>query len=127
VADIVVCCSLERASAAVDAALTAVSQMATSAELQTTLLDSGALPHIIPLLFGYDATHQEDAPQQDSGDNVTRGPSFLGLGVERATVQVSHTRDCVKCASHVHVSLSPLLRCVSQFLYFSVYVCAKSV
>lgn len=87
-ADIVRCCSLERASAAVDAALTAVSQMATSADLQKILLESGALPHIIPLLFAYDATHQEDAAQQGGSDNVTRGPSFLGLGLERSTVQV---------------------------------------
>lgn len=87
VGDIVRCCSLERAAAAVDAALTLVSQMAVNETLQEALLDAGALPHLIPLLFCYDNTFEDEAlPGGES--SLSRGPSFLGLGIERATVQV---------------------------------------
>lgn len=61
--------------------------MAVNQTLQQALLDAGALPHLIPLLFCYDNTFEDETvPGGDAA--LSRGPSFLGLGVERATVQV---------------------------------------
>ncbi|WIA10346.1 hypothetical protein OEZ85_010538 [Tetradesmus obliquus] len=55
-ADIVKCCELSRAPAAVDAALMAICHMAASPALQQLLLEVGALPYLIPLLLEYDVT-----------------------------------------------------------------------
>lgn len=50
------CCALERAPAAVDAALVAICHLAAAAPLQVALLEAGALPYLIPLLLEYDVT-----------------------------------------------------------------------
>jgi len=52
----------------------------------------GVLGHVVPLLLGYDTTHQEGQAGQPAfdfgGNSVERGPAFLGLGVERSNMQV---------------------------------------
>ncbi|WIA30400.1 hypothetical protein OEZ86_000485 [Tetradesmus obliquus] len=60
-ADIVKCCELSRAPAAVDAALMAICHMAASPALQQLLLEVGALPYLIPLLLDYDVTLSPEA------------------------------------------------------------------
>ena len=56
------------------------------------MLKVGVLGHVMPLLFGYDVTHEgadDDAAVAsfDSGA-ARRGPGFLGLAVERSNMQV---------------------------------------
>lgn len=51
----------------------------------------GVLGHVVPLLFGYDATH--DAGSQPDhfdyeGSHKAQGPAFLGLGIQRSNMQV---------------------------------------
>jgi len=59
------------------------------------LLKVGVLGHVMPLLFGYDVTHDDD----EGGNGVVaatdldasasrRGPGFLGLSIERSNMQV---------------------------------------
>ena len=60
-------------------------------ELQEVLLMVGVLGHVVPLLFGYDATH--DAGSQPdhfdyTGTHKAQGPAFLGLGIQRSNMQV---------------------------------------
>lgn len=55
------CCGLERAPAAVDAAVVAICYLAASPALQTTLLECGALSALIPLLLQYDVTLSPEA------------------------------------------------------------------
>jgi hypothetical protein len=58
---------------------------------QALLLKVGVLGHVIPLLFGYDVTHDagEDAAATDLDASVSRrGPGFLGLSIERSNMQV---------------------------------------
>ena len=60
---------------------------------QALLLKVGVLGHVMPLLFGYDVTHDDEG-----GDGVAatdldasasrRGPGFLGLSIERYNMQV---------------------------------------
>lgn len=50
------CCSLERAPAAVDAAIVAICYLAASSKLQHMLLECGALAALVPLLLQYDVT-----------------------------------------------------------------------
>lgn len=51
----------------------------------------GALGHIVPLLFGFDATH-DSGGQPDhfdySGSQKAQGPAFLRLGIQRKNMQV---------------------------------------
>ena len=65
--------------------------MAACALVQELLLRVGALGHIVPLLFGYDATH-DSGSQPDhfdySGSQKAQGPAFLGLGIQRSNMQV---------------------------------------
>lgn len=60
--------------------------------LQELLLRVGALGHIVPLLFGYDATH-DSSSQPDhfdyTGAQKAQGPAFLGLGIQRSNMQVA--------------------------------------
>jgi hypothetical protein len=73
----------------------------------------GVIPHVLPLLFAYDATAEADDGQQDgstavaeaaatAGEGATaaaeeRGPKFLGLGIVRSNMQVRHPcgTDCM--------------------------------
>jgi hypothetical protein len=93
VSDIVKCCMLERAVAAVDAALQCIAQMSADASLQALLLRCGALPHTIPLLLRFDASHEDGAPGgaaavlDAGGREALRGPAFLGLGIVRDNMQ----------------------------------------
>lgn len=52
----------------------------------------GVLGHVMPLLFGYDVTHQEadDDVAAASLDHsaAQRGPAFLGMSIERSNMQV---------------------------------------
>ncbi|KAK9809260.1 hypothetical protein WJX72_012293 [[Myrmecia] bisecta] len=99
VADIIKCCSLERSASAADAALQCIIQMAASPALQRLLLQTGVLGHVVPLLFGYDTTHEEGTAQQAqqaeqpvfdfAGAERRHGPGFLGLGIERANMQAA--------------------------------------
>lgn len=50
------CCALNRAPAAVDAALVAICHLSASSHLQHMLLEVGALPYLVPLLLEYDVT-----------------------------------------------------------------------
>ncbi|KAF8069423.1 GRV2 [Scenedesmus sp. PABB004] len=61
VADIVKCCGLQRAPAAVDAALVAICHLAAAPALQEALLEVGVLPHVVPLLLEYDVTLSAEA------------------------------------------------------------------
>ena len=59
---------------------------------QELLLRVGVLGHIVPLLFGYDATHDSDAQPDHfdySGSQKAQGPAFLGLGIQRSNMQVT--------------------------------------
>lgn len=75
----------------------------------------GVLGHVVPLLFGYDATH--DAGSQPdhfdyTGTHKAQGPAFLGLGIQRSNMQVwslncplleGHlTHDCLGCGGDCH-------------------------
>lgn len=59
--------------------------------MQELLLRVGVLGHLVPLLFGYDATH-DSGSQPDyfdySGAQKAQGPAFLGLGIQRSNMQV---------------------------------------
>ena len=66
---------------------------------QELLLRVGVLGHIVPLLFGYDATHDSGAQPDHfdySGTHQAQGPAFLGLGIQRSNMQV--TADCCSTA-----------------------------
>jgi DnaJ family protein C protein 13 len=52
---------LERAPAAVDAALVALAYLAASPVLQAALLESNVLPYLVPLLLQYDVTLSPEA------------------------------------------------------------------
>lgn len=60
--------------------------------LQELMQKVGVLGHVMPLLFGYDVTHQEaddDAAAASLDHSATqRGPAFLGLSIERSNMQV---------------------------------------
>lgn len=72
---------------------------------QELMLKVGVMGYVVPLLFGFDATHEGDlgAPSADASAvaalaaagsaeaNPSRdtGPAFLGLGTERSNMQVS--------------------------------------
>ncbi|GAB4814092.1 hypothetical protein N2152v2_001138 [Parachlorella kessleri] len=95
VADIVWCCGLERAAAAVDGALLAIIQMSQTPELQGLLLRSGVLGWVVPLLLAFDTTHDEGEgggglpPALDIGQGGRSVPDFLGLGVDRPNMQAA--------------------------------------
>lgn len=55
------CCGLERAPAAVDAAIVAICYLGASPKLQHMLLESGALAVLVPLLLQYDVTLSPEA------------------------------------------------------------------
>ena len=77
---------------------------------QALLLKVGVLGHVMPLLFGYDVTHDDEG-----GDGVAatdldasasrRGPGFLGLSIERSNMQVQ------PCATLRPSSSEPLAPC----------------
>ncbi|KAL0042756.1 hypothetical protein WJX79_009797 [Trebouxia sp. C0005] len=101
VRDVVGCCSLERAPAAVDAALQCIIQMTTAPALQELLLRVGVLGHVVPLLFGYDATH--DAGSQPdhfdyTGSHKAQGPAFLGLAIQRSNMQAARNHHAMLAA-----------------------------
>lgn len=61
---------------------------------QELLLQQGVLGHVIPLLLGFDTTHEEGnhggQPAFDLAESSqARGPAFLGLGIERTNMQVA--------------------------------------
>lgn len=110
-------CALTRAPSATDAALQCVVQFSRSAALQQALLRRGALGYLIPLLLKFDSTIAADvaalaSPQKqrqgnstrsttstdttpavpeifDPGQDSTRGPEFLGLGVRWTNMQAA--------------------------------------
>lgn len=58
---------------------------------QALLLKVGILGHVMPLLFGYDVTHDDgdEAAAMDLDARASqRGPGFLGLSIERSNMQV---------------------------------------
>ncbi|KAK9822709.1 hypothetical protein WJX81_005943 [Elliptochloris bilobata] len=72
VGDIVRACGLERATAAVEAALQAITQMAALPALQELLLEAGVLAWVVPLLFGYDATLEARSAAPAPGASAVR-------------------------------------------------------
>ena len=103
VADVVRCCALERAHGAVEAALVAAAQMAASPALQAALLEAGALPHIVPLLLGYDSTLAPDAAARlalpfgpATGRDELR--AALGAPLMRANVQEARSQQALLAA-----------------------------
>lgn len=59
--------------------------------LQELLMRVGALGHIVPLLFGYDATHDAESQPDHfdyTGTHKAQGPAFLGLAIQRSNIQV---------------------------------------
>ena len=103
VSDIVRACSLERAASAVDAALHAIIQMCASAELQTLLLQQGALGYLIPLLLGYDSTLRDESSGEEAASaqllaaEGTQGTqlgvaAYLALSMQRTNMQVPASR-----------------------------------
>lgn len=61
VKDVVHCTALRRAHPAVDAALLFIGEASISPTLQEAALEAAALGHLIPLLLGYDPTHEMDS------------------------------------------------------------------
>lgn len=74
------CCGLERAPAAVDAALVAICYLAASPKLQAMLLQSGALSVLIPLLLQYDVTLSPEASARLQLPFTTAGAAAGGAG-----------------------------------------------
>ena len=75
-------------------------------------MEVGVIPHVLPLLFAYDATAEADDGEQGSSTAAAeaatvgeaamaaaeeRGPKFLGLGIVRSNMQVRHPcfTDCM--------------------------------
>ena len=52
------CCGLQRAPAAVEAALLCLARCCASPQLQAQLLQRGMLAFVVPLLLAYDASHE---------------------------------------------------------------------
>lgn len=66
---------------------------------------AGVIPHVLPLLFAYDATAEQADPQDATESTAAvadaaaaaggpaaaeeRGPKFLGLGIVRSNMQAS--------------------------------------
>lgn len=87
------------------------------------MLKVGVLGYVVPLLFGFDATHEGDsgAPSSDASavaalagagsaeQDASRdtGPAFLGLGTERSNMQVG-------CTATHHQSCSLQSRCLAM-------------
>lgn len=75
----------------------------TECDVQELLLRVGVLGHVVPLLFGYDATHDSAAqpdPFDYSGTQKAPGPAFLGLGIQRSNMQVSCLLHAVTSCMH---------------------------
>lgn len=68
VPDVARCAGLQRAPAAVDAALSCVAAMCASPELQAQLLRAGVLGWVVPLLLAYDASHASHRAAAGDGD-----------------------------------------------------------
>ena len=109
VSDIVRACSLERAAAAVDAAMQAIIQMATLPELQALLLKEAALGYLIPLLLTYDSTlggeaeaEEGAAVQQLATDASSVGPAHLDLSMQTyqyAGMRLAAVMGCGTCTA----------------------------
>ncbi|KAK9868448.1 hypothetical protein WJX84_004951 [Apatococcus fuscideae] len=95
VGEIVRCCSLERATSAVDAALLSIIQMAASAQLQGLILKVGVLGHVMPLLFSFDATFEEGDTQLPLVTAARTGPSLTELASERPTMQAARNHHAM--------------------------------
>lgn len=83
----VLCCSLQRAPAAVEAALLCLARCCASGQLQAALLSHGMLGHVVPMLLAFDATlakadaAQQPLPSPDDATGVLRLP-LLRLNVQ---------------------------------------------
>jgi hypothetical protein len=80
-------------------------------DLQELLMRVGVIPHVLPLLFAYDATAEVEDGEQDGSAATAeaaaatgkgaaaaaeeRGPKFLGLGIVRSNMQVRLMAMCV--------------------------------
>lgn len=94
----------------------------------------GVIPHVLPLLFTYDATAEADDGEQGGSTAAAeatmvgegamaaaeeRGPKFLGLGIVRSNMQVRqpwHCKggkgtDCMATVSPPCTISTPLSRC----------------
>lgn len=119
VSDIVRACSLERAAAAVDAALQAIIQMCALAELQELMLQQGVLGYLVPLLLGYDSTLGEESAGEEAAsaqllaEEGAGGPqrevaAYLGLSMQRTNMQVGKHNHVVGGRSEKSNSLRSL-------------------
>ena len=86
----------------------------------------GVIPHVLPLLFAYDATAEVDDGEQGGGTPAAeaaatagegamaaaeeRGPKFLGLGIVRSNMQVRHPcgTDCMSTVCYPPRTSPPL-------------------
>ena len=65
----------------------------------------------MPLLFGYDATHDSGAQPDHfdyGGTQKAQGPAFLGLGIQRSNMQVTATSWLAQTSRYAHPELSGL-------------------
>jgi len=108
------CCSLERAPAAVDAALVAICYLSASAPLQAILLEAGVLAALIPLLLQYDVTLSSEASarlqlpftatadgpqqQQQAGSFEAAGLRLLDMALVRANMQEARSQHALMAA-----------------------------
>ena len=88
VADIVRSCFFERVPSAVDGALMCLAQMCLSPDLQSLLIDIGALGYVVPLLFAFDETEDDpDAPLPAPFDVANGGDVSLGAILKVLTME----------------------------------------
>lgn len=95
----VLCCGLQRAPAAVEAALLCLARCCASPQLQAMLLQRGVLGYVVPLLLSYDASHEgsEEAQQAAAGMAAAAGAlppaddaaAVLRLPLLRASAQAT--------------------------------------
>ena len=75
---------------------------------QELLLRVGVLGHLVPLLFGYDATHDSGAQPDHfdyGGTQKAQGPAFLGLGIQRSNMQVTAASSLAQTSRYAHPEL----------------------
>ena len=96
------------------------------------MLKVGLLGYVVPLLFGFDPTHESMAgvPQADASAVASlaaapaevlsqhdAGPAYLGLGTSRSNMQASllHSLSKASCTSRQSVSVHSCMRAALWF------------
>ena len=102
-ADAVLCCSLQRAPAAVEAALLCLARCCASAQLQEALLQRGVLGHVVPHLLSYDATHSSE--EQATAGGVTAG-ALPPADDATAVLHLPLARHSAQATKNLHAQLA---------------------